>query len=297
VKWRFFVSEAVSSIRGNVATTLAAIVTVLIVTFLLGVTLALGKWVYNYTVGVRNEITVKAYISSPVTKQQQAGWKAELGSLGNQIQALPYVKSYQYVSPAEALKRVSAKDQALVQELPTNPYPPSFWVKLTDPARASDVAASLGRIQQVHECGSPPCVTYGSGVTNRVLRTTKYILYFLAGLMVLLAVAAVVLIQNTIRLSIFSRRREIEVMKLVGANNSFVRLPFMLEGMITGLLGAAAALALLTAVYAALNSFNRGLTDPARSIGVFTLALLLCVFGLLLGGFGSMLTLRRFLRV
>ena len=80
-------------------------------------------------------------------------------------------------------------------------------------------------------------MTYASQITKRVLNTTKYILYFLTALMILLAVAAVVLIQNTIRLSIFARRREIEVMKLVGATNSFVRLPFMLEGMITGVSG------------------------------------------------------------
>ena len=84
-----------------------------------------------------------------------------------------------------------------------------------------------------------------------------------------------VLIQNTIRLSIFARRREIEVMKLVGATNSFVRLPFMLEGMITGVSGSVAALALLSIVYVALNSIQEGLTDPVRSVGVFTLMLLL----------------------
>ena len=97
-----------------------------------------------------------------------------------------------------------------------------------------------------------------------MLNTLKYILYFVFGLMILLGMAAVVLIQNTIRLSIFSRRREIEVMKLVGATNAFVRLPFMLEGMLTGVLGSVGALALLTVVYMALNSYDRGLTDPAR---------------------------------
>ncbi len=296
MRWRFFVSEAVSSIRGNAATTLAAIVTVLIVTFLLGVTVSLGKWVYSYTVGVRNQVTVKAYIADPIPGEQTQ-FQATLSTVENQIQAMRYVKSVEYVSPAKALTLVSAKDRQLANSLSSNPYPPSFWVKLTDPSKASEVAAQLGRIPQVRACGSAPCVEYGSKVTGRVLQTTKYILYFLGGLMVLLAVAAVVLIQNTIRLSIFSRRREIEVMKLVGATNSFVRLPFMLEGMITGLVGAAAALALLGIVYAALNSINRGLTDPARSVGVATLMGLLCLFGLILGGFGSMLTLRRFLRV
>jgi len=115
--------------------------------------------------------------------------------------------------------------------------------------------------------------------------------------MILLGVAAIVLIQNTIRLSIFSRRREIEVMKLVGATNAFVRFPFMLEGMLTGLLGAVGALGLLTVVYFALNGYDRGLTDPARLVGVPLLIAMLAGFGLLLGAFGSGLTLRRFLRV
>jgi cell division transport system permease protein len=291
------VSEAMSSIRGNAATTLAAIVTVLIVTFLLGVTVSLGKWVYDYTVGVRNEVTVKAYLAEPAGGSNTAAFQAEIGRLDNQIRSMQYVKSVEYVSPAEALRRVSAKDRQYAAKLLFNPYPPSFWIKLTDPSKASQLAAALGRVPEVHGCGSAPCVTYGSQVTTRVLNTTKYILYFLAALMVLLAVAAIVLIQNTIRLSIFSRRREIEVMKLVGATNSFVRLPFMLEGMITGLAGAGAALGLLAIVYAALNSFNRGLTDPARSVGVATLVAILGAFGLVLGGFGSILTLRRFLRV
>jgi cell division transport system permease protein len=281
-----------TSIRSNAATTLAATVTVLIVTFLLGVTLSLGKWVYDYTVGVRNQVTIKAYISDDAGKNA-----TERSKVANAINALPDIRSMEYVSAKEALNRVSSHDRKLVSTLAFNPYPPSFWVKLRDPAQASQIAAAINRIPQVAACGAKPCVTYGSQITNRVLTTTRYILYFLAGLMVLLAVAAVVLIQNTIRLSIFSRRREIEVMKLVGATNSFVRLPFMLEGMMTGLMGAISALGLLTVVYAALNSWNRGLTDPARAVGVATMVALLCAFGLVLGAFSSMLTLRRFLRV
>ena len=292
MRWRFFVGEAMNSIRGNAATTLAATVTVLIVTFLLGVTLSLGKWVYDYTVGVRNEVTIKAYVSDTTGASA-----AERSKIANRINTLPDVKSFEFVSPKEALARVSPHDRQLANSLAFNPYPPSFWIKLKDPAQAKEVAAAVGRIPEVAGCGSRPCVTYGSQITNRVLTTTRYILYFLAGLMVLLAVAAVVLIQNTIRLSIFSRRREIEVMKLVGATNSFVRLPFMLEGMITGLMGAVCALGLLSVVYAALNSWNRGLTDPARAVGVATMVALLCAFGLVLGAFSSMLTLRRFLRV
>ena len=297
MKWRFFLAEAINSIRGNAATTLAAVVTVLIVTFLLGVTVTVGKWVYDYTNGVRNDITVKAYVSTSDYGSNDPQTVVKRGDLLNEIKQLPYVKTVTYVSPAAALKTVSPSMRESAKEIGYNPFPPSFWLKLTDPAKASLVAAEVGRVAPVHACDAPPCVTYGSQITKRVLNTTKYILYFLTALMILLAVAAVVLIQNTIRLSIFARRREIEVMKLVGATNSFVRLPFMLEGMITGVSGSVAALALLTVVYVALNSIQEGLTDPVRSVGVFTLMLLLAGFGLVLGAFSSVLTLRRFLRV
>ena len=258
-------------------------VTVLIVTFLLGVTVTVGKWVYDYTNGVRNDITVKAYVSTSDYGSNDPQTVVKRGDLLNEIKQLPYVKTVTYVSPAAALKTVSPSMRESAKEIGYNPFPPSFWLKLTDPAKASLVAAEVGRVAPVHACDAPPCVTYGSQITKRVLNTTKYILYFLTALMILLAVAAVVLIQNTIRLSIFARRREIEVMKLVGATNSFVRLPFMLEGMITGVSGSVAALALLTVVYVALNSIQEGLTDPVRSVGVFTLMLLLAGFGLVLG--------------
>jgi cell division transport system permease protein len=292
LKWRFFFWEALASIRANAATTMAATVTVLIVTFLLGIFVSTAWWVYHYAVGVRNEVTVKLYLpgeySTDVTKR---------GLVADQVRQLPNVKSYRYVSPDQAVKMLSKSAQAAIKALPSNPLPPAFYVKLSDANKAGVTAAAAQRIPAIHNCAAAPCVTYGKKITDRVLNTLKYVLYFVFGLMILLGVAAIVLIQNTIRLSIFSRRREIEVMKLVGATNAFVRLPFMLEGMLTGLLGAIGALGLLAVVYFALNGYDRGLTDPARLVGVPLLIGMLAAFGLLLGAFGSGLTLRRFLRV
>jgi cell division transport system permease protein len=293
VKWRFFFWEALASIRANAATTMAATVTVLIVTFLLGIFVSTAWWVYHYAVGVRNEVTVKLYLPGDLATNV-----AQRGLVADQVAKLPNVKSYRYVSPDEAVKMLSKSAQAAIKSLPSNPLPPAFYVKLKDANQASVTAAAAQKISAVHNCQSPGgCVTYGKKITDRVLNTLKYVLYFVFGLMALLGIAAVVLIQNTIRLSIFSRRREIEVMKLVGATNAFVRFPFMLEGMLTGLLGAVGALGLLTVVYVALNGYDRGLTDPARLVGVPLLIGMLVAFGLLLGAFGSGLTLRRFLRV
>ena len=234
MRWRFFFWEALASIRSNAATTLAATVTVLIVTFLLGIFVSTSWWVYHYAVGVRNQVTVKLYL--PKVYATDA---AKRGQVANQVKALPNVKSFAYVSPGRrGQDAVAVRAGTRSSRCHSNPLPPAFYVKLTDANKAAATAAAAQKITPIRDCGSPPCVTYGKKITDRVLNTLKYVLYFVFGLMILLGVAAVVLIQNTIRLSIFSRRREIEVMKLVGATNAFVRLPFMLEGMLTGFLGA-----------------------------------------------------------
>jgi cell division transport system permease protein len=295
VRWRFFIAEAFNSIRGNVATTIAASVTVLIVTFLLAVFASLGLFLYDKTVGVRNDVTVKAYMKMGTESDQ-----ATLNRVHNQLAEIQYVKTVTYVSPAEAIKRISEADQEAIRSLPHNPLPPAFYLKLTDPSKASQVTADANQIDIIHNCGStPPCVGYGKEIADRVLTVTKWVLVFLGTLMALLGIAAVVLIANTIRLSVFSRRREIEVMKLVGATNWFVRVPFVLEGMLTGFAGAAGAVALLTLVYVSLSNLNGGLTDPAKSFpgGVAGLGLALIAFGTFLGAFGSGLTLRKFLRI
>ncbi len=294
MRWRFFVAEAVNSIRGNVATTLAASVTVLIVTFLLAVFASLGLFLYDKTVGVRNDVTVKVYMK-PGTESDSA----MLNTIHNELSAMRYVKTVTYVSPTQAEQMISKDSLKAEQVLGYNPFPPSFWLKLTDPSQAGNVTAAAGRLDGVKDCGQQPCAGYGKEITDRVLTVTKWVLVVLGVLMALLGIAAVVLIANTIRLSIFSRRREIEVMKLVGATNMFVRVPFVLEGMLTGFAGAAGAVALLTLVYVALTNLNGGLADPAKSFpgGVAGLGLALIMFGTFLGAFGSGLTLRRFLRI
>ena len=143
-------------------------------------------------------------------------------------------------------------------------------------------------------------VNYGKKTAHRILRVAKVIeSFFLIAVLVLLA-ASTLLIANTIRLSIFSRRREIEVMKLVGATNWFVRGPFMLEGLFCGLAGSVAAVVMLLlgrelVLPAILGHIDT--TSDVRALSFAFTALILIAAGLLLGAAGSGLTLRRFLRV
>ena len=144
-------------------------------------------------------------------------------------------------------------------------------------------------------------MTWGGELTKRVLHVTRVLEGFFVAAAVLLIVASTLLIANTIRLSIFARRREIEVMKLVGATNWFVRLPFIIEGMLCGLVGAAVAIVLLYASYVGLlREWIQGSdlsSNQVQAISFWLLGALLLVAGTSLGAVGSGLTLRRYLRV
>jgi cell division transport system permease protein len=297
MRWRFFASEAMNSIKGNVATTLAASITVLIVTLLLGVFASIFLFVRDKTDAVKNDVTVKAYV--PKSSQSD---QATLSRVRNELAAIPNVKSIEYVSPDDAVKQLSPEEQKNIGVLGYNPLPPAFYLKLADPNQVDEAKAAALQIPEVRACGDKrpdSCVTYGDQITKNVLFAVKVILIVVGSLMLLLGIAAVVLIANTIRLSIFSRRREIEVMKLVGATNWFVRVPFILEGMLTGVLGAVGGVVVLAVGYTLLKHVHHGLTEPANLFagGVIVLGVALGSFGALLGAFGSGMTLRRFLKV
>jgi cell division transport system permease protein len=183
-----------------------------------------------------------------------------------------------------------------------NPLPAMFEIKAKNPDDTAEIAASLRGMKalQPSKAGQEN-PDYGDKQADRVLDTARTIGLVLGGLGIVLTVAAVLLIGNTIRLSIFARRREVEVMKLVGATNWFVRWPFMLEGMICGLIGSALAVGLLLVSYRSLleNRFDDAFstTSDVGALEFQVLAVILLVAGVALGAAGSGLTMRRFLRV
>jgi cell division transport system permease protein len=290
-RFRFYVGEAVRSLRANLATTLAATVTVLIVMFFLGVFVALGSYLYAKVDQVRGETKVSVYLKDDVLNRQ-------VGVLQLRLRQNPDVKSVVYVSKSQALakmKKQLGKDNNVFKQLPVNPLPASLDVHLHDPDQAKAVAATVRGRPGVDS------VNYGGKTADRVLRVGATIEAVVGGLILILAIAAVLLIANTIRLSIHSRRREIEVMKLVGATNWFVRMPFIIEGMLCGLVGAAVAIVLLYASYVGLlREWIQGSdlsSSQVQAISFWLLGALLIVAGTGLGAVGSGLTLRRYLRV
>jgi cell division transport system permease protein len=288
-RFKLVFSEAIRSITANLSTSIAATMTVLIGMFLLGLFIALGTWVLSWSDHVKSELQIKVYFVDSVTPKQ-------VNTVSRYLSTDARVSDYQFVSKSDALKKARKTYPKLTQNLSSNPLPASFEVT---PANADSLKAISADIRKQKFAGVET-VKDGQQLSKRILSVARVIeLVFLVAVVVLLG-ASVLLIANTIRLSIFSRRREIEVMKLVGATNWFVRGPFMLEGLLCGLGGAFAAVVLLIlgkeAVLPAIIPGDYPSPD-VQALSFPIIAMLLMGIGLAVGALGSGMTLRRFLKV
>jgi len=291
---RLLFSEAWSSISQNISTTFAATMTVLIGMFLLGLFIALGTWVLSWSNHVKKELQVKVYFTSAATQAQEYAVALDL-------RKDPKIKTVVFVSKAKAQADMAKKFPELYKTpLPSNPLPDA-WVVTPVKAEYTPILGKkiLAKQYPGVEKGSAG-VRWGSKTANRVLTIAEVIWIVFLVAVILLVTASTLLIANTIRLSIFARRREIEVMKLVGATNWFIRGPFMLEGLLCGLGGSILAVVLLVigkelALPSILPHIGGGSDVHALSFSLNALALIGA--GLLLGAAGSGLTLRRFLQV
>ena len=288
---RTLFAEALRSIGANVSTTVASALSVLIGMFLIGVFIGLGTWLVSWSDDKKRELAVHVFIADSATQKQ-------INQLRVLLESDERVKpgGITFISKAEALQIMRKRTPELTEFLPANPLPASFDVA---PVRGEDTEAIAldvrgSKLAAVDE------VRYGKEVSQRILAIARAIqIVFLIAVFVLLA-ASTILIANTIRLSVHARRREIEVMKLVGASNWYVRGPFMLEGLLTGLAGSIAAVLLLfVSREIAIPQILGHIQDDAdvRALAFAWTALILIMGGLLIGALGSGLTLRRVLRV
>jgi cell division transport system permease protein len=302
MKLRTIVGEAVRSLGATMSTTVAATLTVLIGMFVLGVSIALGTWVLSWSDHVKSQLLVKVdmctagFNSCTTTATPQ-----EINTVRVWLVKDPRVKSFDPITPREGLKLMRKKYPDLTRDLASNPIPFEFDVTPKKADYNSQIKQDLltaGPGQT--KLAGIDSIDDGGTTSKRILRVGSIVeIVFLVGLIVLL-IASTLLIANTIRLSIFARRREIEVMKLVGASNWFVRGPFMVEGLICGIAGSVLAVFLLligkVVVLPAILGHVKDSKD-VHAMGFEVIALLMVAAGLMLGAAGSGLTVRRFLRV
>ena len=231
MRMRVVVAEAWRSLTASLSTTLAAALTVLIGMFLVGLLIGLGTWARSWAEHAKGQLDVNVYLCTHTTCDHEVT-VAEKNAVRMKLQGDSKVKTVRYVSKAEGLAEMKRKSPDIVGEIINNPLPDKFVVT---PKHGEDVGAIAASLNP------PPAgvetVNFGKKTATRILRVAHIFEVLSALAILILLAAATILIGNTIRLSIFARRREIEVMKLVGASNWFVRGPFMVEGLLTGLLG------------------------------------------------------------
>jgi cell division transport system permease protein len=305
---RLVVAEAVRSLGANLSTTFAATTTVLIGMFMLGLVVGLGSWALSLSDHYKKELLVKVYFCTTLRCGKDAT-DQQMNRVRQQLVEIPQVKSVRFVSKEEALAKERKDHPEMTQGLASNPLPNEYEVI---PKRGEDVETVARQVTFVRSAGvekicPPPPGSRSSQsatgekcsqITHRVLTVARYLWIVVLIAFVVLLVSSTLLVANTIRLSIFARRREIEVMKLVGATNWFVRGPFMIEGVLCGVAGAVAAIILLVlgrTLFMPLIHLTSESNVQAWPFGLHVVIVLGA--GLLLGAAGSGLTIRRFLRI
>jgi len=294
----FFLGEAYRALRRNAAPSLAAIVTIAVTVLLVGVLVPVLDASGSKTDDVRSQLELKVFLFEDATNK-------EITSLQDKISGIQHVENVEYVSPAQALKILEERlqDKSLLDQLNTNPLPPAFNVKVDDPDNLESVQTALsppdasGKPQPI-SAAIDDIVT--GQQTQQIREVTSAVKILLAVIAALLAVASLFLVGNTIRLSIYARRREVEVMQLVGATDWFIRWPFVIEGLVVGAFGALIAVGILFLGKVTIVdplSDNFALVENLNTISFGPLVAALVAGAMVVAALGSGVTLRRFLRI
>lgn len=296
MRFGFFLREALRAMRRSAAPSFAALATVLVTMIVLGVFIPIVQATNGAAASVRSRVEVDVYLNTDATR-------ADVARVRRELLALPHVRTVQYVSKQQAFAQQAKADPAAYALLGSNPLPDTFHVIPDNPANVLAVRASLTSGSAGPGGMIDPAIQSVSNKradTRKILEVTNLVTITAAGLTVLLALASILLIANTIRLSLYSRRREVEVMKLVGATDWFIRWPFVIEGTVVGAAGALLAVVVLAIAKITLLdplASNWTLISEPRTISFPALVIVLLVAGIAVSALGSGLSLRRFLRV
>ncbi|HVY79054.1 MAG TPA: permease-like cell division protein FtsX [Solirubrobacterales bacterium] len=303
-KLPFFIAEAFRALRRNGAPSMAAIVTTVTTVILLGVLIPIFQTTQAKSEQVRESLEFRVAIYDDATH-------GEIAALEDKLAAIPHVASVNFISKAEALKELEDdlgknKSEDLLAQLHDNPLPANFQIKADDASNLDSVRAAVtppgpnGKPQPISPIVQD--VFDRQQQSEQIEQVTSALKIVLTVITALLIVASLMLVGNTIRLSIYTRRREVEVMRLVGATRWFIRWPFMIEGVVVGFAGGLIAILILwlgkiTIVDPLSDTFSFLAAQNNSTLSFPALVAILFAASVLVSAIGSGVTLRRFLRV
>lgn len=287
----YFLQSAGSSLLRNSWMTLASIGTVAVALLVLGVFILLAVNIGAMAAQVEEQVELTAYLADLSPEQRNR--------LENELKAIPGVAAVTFVSREEAWQRLlewyGDDRDFLAGWEEDNPLREAFEVRANSAFRIAEIAGAVAEVRGVEE------VVYGREIVEQLLSITRGVRFVGIGLMAGLALAATFIIANTIRITVFARRREISIMRYVGATAWFVRWPFVIEGLALGIIGAILASSVLAwGYYFAVRSVSTAIPFwpfVAPWPLLQRLALALIGLGALIGVIGSALSVRRYLDV
>ncbi len=288
----YFIQEVFRSLRRNRWMAFASIGTVAVSLFVLGVFLTLVMNMNRLASSLESQVQISVYLKDNIKKADRA-------DIEDDIRRMQGIATVEYVSKDEAKERLSERlgDQKYLLDAlgDKNPLPEAFEVTVTEPELVETAAKSIEKMKGVE------AAKYGQDVVQHLFDITRLIRIFGFVTMLLLAGATLFIISNTIRLTVFARRKEVAIMKYVGATDWFIRWPFLLEGIVIGFIGGVLATIALRSFYAAMASKIYStlaffpLLPQYPFMNYVTIAILLSGMGI--GAIGSTISLKRFLKV
>lgn len=297
----YFLKESLTGFTRNLSTALGSIVTIFLSLLIIGIFLVGGSMVNNVVKSVEQEVNITVWIADDASE-------ADIAALENTIRSMNSVASVSFTNKEQALENFKASSNSDIAESldGQNPLPASIDVELSDPQLVEDVASQIeanATFKAICDNPSDPSdsLRYGEKTVERLFSLTSYVRYVGIALIALLIFIALVFINNTIRLAILARRKEIAIMRLVGASNGFIRGPFLMEGALHAIIGAVLAVGSLELLRnLALPKLQAALTWLPINLSGSTFVMfyiMLAVFGLVIGLVGSAFAMRRYLKV
>lgn len=299
----YFFRESLTGFKRNLSTALGSIITIFLSLLIIGIFCICGVIINNVVTSVENQVSITAYVADDASEQ-------DIHAVEQYIQELPGIESVDFTTKDQALENFTSSmtsNPDIVAQLDgENPLPASIDVNLSEAQSVSDIANRILENETfVKICDNPDdpsdSLQYGQKTVDKLFSLTNAIRYIGIGLIVVLVLIAFIFINNTIRLAILARRKEIAIMRLVGASNGFIRGPFLAEGALHAIIGALLAIGVIELIRLfALPRITAALpwlpinVDPVTFVLIYVT--LLCA-GLVIGLLGSVFAMRRYLKV
>lgn len=286
----YYLKQALISMRRNLGMGVASVATIAVALLILGGFVLIILNASRMTTAVESQMEIAAFLKVDASQKDVDG-------VGYLIRQLPGVSSVELVTKEQGLAQVGpalgGESQLLAALGGENPLPDYYRVKVERPEQVIPTAQAIARMPHVDE------VRYGQGTIEKLLAFTRWLRLIGTTLLVALSLAAVFLVANTIRISVYAKKREISVMRYVGATNWFIRWPFIIEGFLLGALGGGIAVFILMLGYQTMLNYVQStlnfipwVTDPAL---MRDMVLGLVALGAVVGVLGSIISMRRYL--